>query len=380
MRIFIASGIFHPDSGGPATYLYRLLPELQARDHDVRVLTYGDAETSGYPYPLRRVSLNQSLLKRRYEYQMAYNAERKRCDLVYINNLGLPRAGDSRLPRVLKIVGDHAWERAVNRGWIAPDEDIDAFQHRRYSPLVEWLKASRAREARRVQHVIVPSQYLQKMIIGWGVPVERVQVIYNALEVDQYAPTLSRNEARAALGLDPQQSILLTSARLTAWKGVDMLIDALAAIPDVKLLVAGEGPMLAALQAQTERLNLSGRVQFLGKVPHERLALYMRAVDYFALYSGYEGLSHTILESLYAGTPVIASARGGNPEVVSDHVNGLLVPHPNLNALIDAIRRAFASGVHAQLSANVQHGLDRFEWRTLVDQTINALTKTAKLR
>jgi glycosyltransferase involved in cell wall biosynthesis len=56
------------------------------------------------------------------------------------------------------------------------------------------------------------------------------------------------------------------------------------------------------------------------------MALYFRSADYTVLYSGYEGLSHTLLESLLAGTPVIASNKGGNPEVVRHGENGLLVP------------------------------------------------------
>ncbi len=383
MRIFIASGIFHPDSGGPATYLYRLLPELQAQGHTVRALTYGEVTENDaqYPYPLQRVSLKQPLLKRRREYLDAYRRESSQADLIYINSLGLPRSADKHPPRLLKIVGDLAWERAVNKGWIAPDEDIDVFQHKRYNPLVEWLKASRAHEARTIDQVIVPSGYLREMVIGWGAPAKRVKVIYNALETQQYAPTLSREEARAALGLEAQSPYLLTAARLTAWKGIDHLIEALAANPDIQLLIAGDGPQRGALQSQADRLNLTARVHFLGKVSHERLGLYMRAADYFALYSGYEGLSHTILEALYAGTPVIASARGGNPEVVSDGLNGLLVAHPNVHALAEAICRAFVPAMRAQLAENLRTTIgqapDRFAWRTLVEQTLDTLTEVA---
>src|SRR5579863_9705331 len=116
MRIFIASGIFHPDSGGPATYLYRLLPELQTHGHSIRVLTFGDTTSheADYPYPLTRVSLKQGLLTRRREYLAAYRAGIEDADLIYINSLGLPRSGDRAYPRVLKVVGDLAWERAVN--------------------------------------------------------------------------------------------------------------------------------------------------------------------------------------------------------------------------------------------------------------------------
>jgi glycosyltransferase involved in cell wall biosynthesis len=380
MRIFIASGIFHPDSGGPATYLYRLLPELLQRGHTVRVLTYGNAPTDGYPYPLRRIPFGREPLTRWLRYALAYRAESARADLVYVNTLGLPRSGDSGCPRLLKIVGDYAWERCVNRGWVAPDEDIDAFQTKRYPARVEAYKAARSREARTADQVIVPSEYLRRMVIGWGAVPERVHVIYNALDTDHYAVEASRESARVALNLPIGAKVLVTAARLTAWKGVDYLIDALPALPDVTLVIAGDGPELAALQQRAVQRGVADRARFLGKVPHEKMALLLRAADYLALYSGYEGLSHTILEALYAGTPVIASNRGGNPEVVRDGVNGLLVPHPDLPALIDGIRRAFADGTPARLAAGTSAGLDRFAWPALVEQTVSVITRTAALR
>ena len=64
----------------------------------------------------------------------------------------------------------------------------------------------------------------------------------------------------------------------------------------------------------------------------------MMAADGLALYSGYEGLSHTLLECLQLGTPVLASDKGGNPELVRDGVNGVLVPHVDLEALWQGIQ------------------------------------------
>ncbi len=375
MRIFVASGIFHPDSGGPATYLYRLLPELLARGHSVRVLTFGEptANDRRYPYPLQRVSLHQPLLKRRGQFRALYRAEVSQADLVYRNLPDLPHAGDGHLPRVLKIVGDPAWERAVNRGWVPPTTDVDIFQQSRYSPVIEMLKVRRAWEVRQVDRIIVPSRYLREMVIGWGAAPDRIQVIYNALDAGQYDPKLSREAARSQLGLDPNAPLLLTAARLTAWKGVDHLISALVQRSYWQLLVAGDGPQQAALSQLAAQLGVTNRVRFLGKVPHEQLAGYMRAADYFVLYSGYEGLSHVILEALTAGTPVIASARGGNPELVSDGLNGLLVPHPDVSALAMALDRAADAKLRAHLDANVRKGLERFGWQALVAHTVLAL-------
>lgn len=370
MRIFIASGIFHPDSGGPATYLYRLLPELLARGHDIRVLTYGNAPVDSYPYPVTRIPFTAAPL-RLARYAVGYARRAAWADLVYINTLGLPRFGARRRPRVMKVVGDYAWERCVNRDFIPATEDIDTFQSRRYDPRVEFFKGARAREVQGVDHVIVPSEYLRRMVIGWGADPARVQVIYNALDSDTYAEPVSRVEARRRLGWSRDGRYVLTAARLTAWKGVDMLIDALPHVSDVRLIVAGDGPVLAALQEQARASGAA--IDFVGKVRHEQMALYLRAADYLALYSGYEGLSHTILEALYAGTPVIASARGGNPETIIDSVNGLLVKHPDRDALIAALRRAFEGDTQARLAAGTGHGLAKFEWSALVKQTVDVL-------
>src|SRR5215470_8866419 len=105
MRIFVASGIFHPDSGGPATYLHRLLPELQARGHEVRALAYGNAPIDGYPYPLTRIPFVRLPL-RLMRYANAYRQGAAWADLIYIHSLSLPRSGERHKPRVMKVVGD----------------------------------------------------------------------------------------------------------------------------------------------------------------------------------------------------------------------------------------------------------------------------------
>jgi len=372
MRVLIASGIFHPDSGGPATYLHSLLPALQARGYAFHVLTYGDALSDGYGYPVERISFKHGTLRRRKLYAQRYAELAAQSDLVYVNMLGLPRPKVAK-PLALKIVGDYAWERALHRRWIAPETDLDAFQRRLDLPHVAWFKARRAREARDADQIIVPSEHLRRLVIGWRVPPERVQVIYNALEPTLSAPAQTQAQARVALGWQPDGRYLLYVGRLIALKGVQYLIQALDAVPEVTLVVAGDGDYLPQLRALAEKYNLTARVRFLGKVPHAQVPLLMRAADYLALYSSTEGLSHTLLEALHVGTPVIASARGGNPEVVQHGVNGLLVPHPDLSALRAALGHAFSDGMRDALAANSAVGMARFSWQTLLEQTDAAL-------
>lgn len=377
MRIFVVSGIFHPEPGGPATYLYRLLPELQARGHDVHVLTFGGGpagDCGDYPYPLRRVP-RRLLPVRMAHYACAAWREMRHADLVFANSLGLPLIGGSRVPRVLKVVGDLAWERAINKGWIPPNEDIDSFQTGRYGWRVRLIQAQRAREVRRVDRIIVPSRYLRDMVIGWGAPPERVQVIPNALAPHAQASPITQADAREALGLGAEP-LLLTVARLVRWKGIDHLIGALPHVPDARLLVAGDGPDEARLRGLAAKAHVAERVTFLGRVPRERMALYFRAADYTVLYSGYEGLSHVLLESLLAGTPVIASDKGGNPEIVTHDTNGMLVPYVDHAALVETLRVALSGDTRERLAAHTSEGLERFQWSSLVAQTVALLEDT----
>lgn len=374
MRIFIASGIFHPEPGGPATYLHHLLPALQARGHDVTALAFGDAPSDDYPYPLTRISRGQPYPQRLWAYRRAAAELWPGHDVAYVHSLGLPLPAEIR-PRVGKIVGDKAWERAVNRGWVLPDTDVDAFQQEWQPTPAALGKMLRARQARSFDRVIVPSAYLKRMVAGWGVDPARIAVIVNA--VQPVAP-LTANQAEARRQLDlPDGPLLLTVARLTPWKGIDHTLRALTALPDVHLLVAGDGPARAELESLAHDLRVHKRVTFRGQAPRERMPLMYRAADYTLLYSGYEGLPHVLLESLQMGTPAIASDKGGNPEVVRDGVNGLLAPYPDPDALAEVLAGAFAPGERDRLAAHSAEGLDRFDPGRMVEQTLAVLESAA---
>lgn len=371
MRIFIASGIFHPESGGPATYLHHLLPDLQKRGHDVTALTFGDSVSDWqYPYSLTRIP-RRGYLMRQWDYYHAAARLWPGHDVAYIHSLGLPLPGGVR-PRIGKIVGDVAWERAINRGWVPANTDIDDFQQQRYQLQIEINKLLRAREAQRLDAIITPSHYLKRLVAGWGVDPAKIMVIYNALERG-LDPDETQSEARQKLKL-PDVPLVLTPARLTAWKGIDHSLHALAAVRDIYLIIAGDGPCRARWEHLAETFNVSQRVHFLGSVPHPQLAQYYRAADYTLLYSGYEGLSHTLLESLAAGTPVIASDKGGNPEIVQHGQNGILAPYPDPQALATALQDAFSPGRREQLRQNTNRGLERFERQNMVDQTVGILS------
>jgi glycosyltransferase involved in cell wall biosynthesis len=214
------------------------------------------------------------------------------------------------------------------------------------------------------------------MVAGWGVDPSRLVVVPSAV-ADPVVPSIGPDQARSLLGWSPDARYILTAARLTAWKGVDYLIDAVAHVPDVTLVVAGDGPEKAALVARAAR---APSISFVGALSREALHTCIRAADYFALYSGYEGLPHVVLESLRAGTPVIVSDRGGNAEVVRAGDNGLLVRHPDLAALVAAMRHAFAGDTRARLAARAPVGLERFSSTAVIPVVAREIEAAAARR
>jgi glycosyltransferase involved in cell wall biosynthesis len=373
VRILVASGIFPPDPGGPSTHLAQLIPELAARGHRVYALAFGRGTPGPDGCTLTRIPLDEALPGRALRFAREYRRLAVEADVVYAATMGLPRTPRNR-PVVLRVPGDPAWDRAVNRRLVPPAQDIDAFQSMRSAPRVACMKLMRALEARLASRVIVPSQYLRRMIEGWGVAPDRITVIPSSV-AETVARADDRATARRALGWSPAGRYVLTAARLTAWKGVDYLIDAVARVPGISLVVAGDGPERDALAARAA--SSAASVAFTGPLSREALGVHMRAADFVALYSGYEGFPHVLLEALRGGTPVIASDRGGNGEIVRDGWNGLLVRHPDAAALEAAVRRAFDGDTHARLAANARSGTEHFLSSTLMPRVAEAIERAA---
>lgn len=361
-KLFVASGIFHPEPGGPATYLASVLPSLQERGWAPRVLTFGAPAEDDYPYPVTRIARSPYPL-RQARYAFAARAHLSWSDLVYAHTIDLPLLGGRDKPRVIKVVGDQAWERCMRRRWIPADLGIDEFQAYGGDWRVRWQKASRTRQIAAMDAVIAPSDYLKRMVESWGIAQEKVHVIHNA---PPPMPPLgeTRAEIRSGLNWDDRPT-LITVARLQRWKGVDHLIRALSEMTDLRLIIVGDGPdrpRLAELAAA-----LDDRVVFTGQLDRKRVHRLLKAADGLALYSGYEGLSHTLLESLQLGTPVLASDIGGNREVLRHGVNGLLVPYVDVAALQRGIRQLLDR--RQEFAANAPTGLDRFQLETMTART-----------
>ena len=166
-------------------------------------------------------------------------------------------------------------------------------------------------------------------------------IIPNAVVVE---PGRNGGEAtRARFGLSPQSFVVVVPARFVPEKGHRHLLDALSELrrrdlrPEVILL--GTGPVREAVAHRIEELDLSGQVRIHPTVPHQELVELLRAADAFVSSSTFEGSPLSIAEALSLGTPVLATAVGGVPELAEDGVSGILVPPGDVSALADGLAR-----------------------------------------
>ena len=364
-RILVATGAFPPDIGGPATYTKTLLEHLPRRGIMVRVSSFGDYRR--YKKGIRHFLFFLDVVFRG-----------RFADVVFAQDpvsVGLPAffaAWCIRREFALKVVGDYAWEQGIQRFGVT--DLLNSFLGKRYSVRVEILRKIETFVARRARLVIVPSAYLRSVILWWGVQKEKVVVIENAAESSK---RISRESARVFLGVEG--ALLVSSGRLVPWKGFSLLIDAMSDIlrraSGAELVILGSGPLEEILKERAKKNNVSHRVRFLGRVSPEDHALYLAAADVFILNTAYEGFSHTILEALSRGTPVVTTAVGGNPELIRDGENGLLVPYDNRNELVRAVFRVLDDPAFgARLGAEGRKTSMRFTAERMADKTVTLFT------
>ena len=143
--------------------------------------------------------------------------------------------------------------------------------------------------------------------------------------------------------LNERKFTITCIARLAHQKGHMDLLNAMSvvvqAMPASQLLLAGDGALRTELLARVEELNLQNHVRFLGIVTRKELPDLLAQTDVVTLPSYWEGLSVALIESLSAGKPLVVSNVGGNPELVSDGTNGLIVPPQDPEALARAFIR-----------------------------------------
>jgi glycosyltransferase involved in cell wall biosynthesis len=198
---------------------------------------------------------------------------------------------------------------------------------------------------RRSRTVITVSDALRASVIHMGISEHKVVTIYNGVDAQQFTP-IDTVAARNRLRLPTNAHLILFVGNLHPKKGTRHLIEACARLPALnksfRLVIVGDGPERARLEGAVSQLGLAEHITFAGEQPHGEIRWWMNACDVFVLPSLHEGFGIVSLEALACGKPVVATAVGGIPEIISSPALGMLVEPANPTQLAEAITAALS--------------------------------------
>ncbi len=329
---FISSG-FPPSKGGVATFIYEWV--WHAADAlpnaSITVLAFGNPHRRAYRL---RDNVFVRTLRTRNPFVMGvligWYVFRSRWSWVHGMNLfpvgfwTVLWCRVARIPSMITFYGTDACAPA--------------------RPIVERLKAWTIRASSRALTISTATK--TRVERKFHIPAGSIRVIYagapEAVARREQKEESPNEDVRERLGIAPGACVVLSVAQLVKRKGLDMLIQAVADIPNdgVFCIIAGGGPEESSLRSRIQELGQERRIFLAGKVPS--VEPYYRAADICVLNSweeggDVEGLGLVLIEAQMRGIPVIGSASGGIPETFHNGVSGMLVPEKDTEALREAI-------------------------------------------
>lgn len=366
MRVVVATGLYPPEIGGPATYSRELEEGLPEQGIEVTVVPFSRARK--YWKVVRHFVYCILLFKAARGVQVIYAQ-----DPV---SVGLPAALVALLLRkkfVLKVVGDYAWEQATQRAGFSGT--LEAFQVAKLGFFASLLRAIERWVAHRAIRIVVPSKYLKRIVESWKVENGKATVIYNGAIIPEIG---LKQVIRGVLRF--QGRLVISVGRLVPWKGFEALIRVHArmvkTLPDLRLMIVGNGPDREKLEALAQSLGVSNSVVFTGALERDILLRYIRAADVYALNTSYEGFSHLLLEVSLVGCPIVTTPIGGNTELIEGDVNGLLVTPNDEHALEEKITALLTdTTLRAKIATNAKRKAEKFSIPRMLNETATLLNR-----
>jgi glycosyltransferase involved in cell wall biosynthesis len=375
MRIVVVGlGLFGEMTGGSARYLSGMTQAMRRNGHEVEVVTAvglaGDSSGTerGWIGQVVRTIRRAVLVHPR----AVATVVRSRPDVVNVHFAfdGLGAVLVARLLRIpIVVMFQGPWAREAvatgHRGTWPLSSRL-----RRFIELRVYRSASRC--------IVLSGAFREVLATEYGVPLERIRVIPAGIETSAFESLLDREDARRRVGLPASDGFtLVTVRRLVARMGLDLLLRAVARLEDrdVRLAIAGTGPERSSLEDLADRLGLGGRVAFMGKVPDADLAAFYAAGDLCVVPTReLEGFGYVALESLAAGTPVLATAVGGLVDLV-----GAFAPR----RLVAADPASLAAGIAEAMVGPLEDRLEcrryaaQFDWQAIAPR-VEAVFREAR--
>lgn len=337
MRLLFITQDFPPETGGIQTYSYELSKRIAKNTDYFCVLAPkskgADSFDEKSTFNIRRFNIPNTLL--------------------FIILL-------FKLPRIIKsqsidIIYHTQWQtlwasvRTKRKGKI---QQIAAAAHARellFNPfgtgiIANWYDRYKKRLLKQVDIWYPVSDYTAKLLIDQGVDAEKIKVMINGTNPQQYYPKNVDDFKEKIVGTN--KKVVLTVTRLVDRKGIDLVIKSMRSViksvPNAFYVIVGDGPIKAKLQHSIDAQKLNQNVRLVGRVKYEDLINYYNMADVFVMPSktelpDVEGFGIVFLEANACAKPVIGSNSGGIPSAIKNGYNGLIVEENNIEQLTDAI-------------------------------------------
>lgn len=336
--ILILSGIFPPDSGGPAKFASTFQNWLVQNKIKATVLSLTDGPTQkifSNESALVRVSRRNNLLIRIVSSIFWLSKLQKRHSAIIANGLFIEIALLSFFKNFqysVKIPGDIVWERARNSGLTI--RNIEDFQDQKLNIKYRIFRFLFTKSITGAEQVIVPSKQLGTLCRKWGVKDERITIVHNSVDTSLFSPDSSTHKKYDVISV----------SRLVKWKCVDEVIRACASV-NASLLIVGTGPEESQLRELVA--DLKTQVIFAGDVPQMDLPNLFRQAKIFVLNSSFEATSYSLLEARSCGLPSLARGGTGSDEVIHSGVDGVLYDGAKPQSLEEALHALLADPIEA---------------------------------
>jgi teichuronic acid biosynthesis glycosyltransferase TuaC len=250
--------------------------------------------------------------------------------------------------------------RAIGRPVVITARGSDLNLIAQYRVPRRWI----AWAAAKADGLIAVSSGLRDRLINLGIPPERIRVLRNGVDLTLFRPG-DRAAARRALGFT--RPTMLAVGNLVALKRHRLMVEAAALLPDIDLVIVGDGPERAAIEAVARARVIAEHVHLLGRLPQDRLPQIYSAADLLLLASTHEGWPNVLLESMACGTPVIVTELPGIADVMGAPEAGRIVPTATPQHLAAAIREILAAPPDR---AATRVYAEQFDWQSTTDGQI----------
>ncbi|HEX4617821.1 MAG TPA: glycosyltransferase family 4 protein [Stellaceae bacterium] len=231
---------------------------------------------------------------------------------------------------------------------------------------------------RNADGLVAVSGGLKRRLVALGVGADRVRVLRNGVDLTLFRPH-DREAARGTLGFT--RPSLLAVGNLVALKRHRLMVEALAQLPEVDLVIVGEGPERAGIESLARDHGVADRVRLLGRVPQDRLPEIYSAADLLLLVSTHEGWPNVLLESMACGTSVVVSAMDGIADIVGAAEAGRILADDTPSGLAAVIRELLAA---PPSRATTRFYAEQFDWQSTTDGQIalfhEILQRRSKIR